>query len=62
MVGCGCTLKVYQIVVWQECSKSGQRGHFSFTTTQNFISWIGELFLAPPLSGYIIGVSHDLQD
>ena len=62
MVGFGWKLKVYQSIVWQECSKSGQKGHFSFTTKQNFISWIGELFLAPPLSGYIIGVAHDLQD
>jgi hypothetical protein len=61
-VVCGGTIKVYQLVIWQECSKSGQKGHISFTTTQDFIPKIGELISAPPLSGHVIGVTHDLHD
>jgi len=53
---------VYQLVIWQECSKSGQKGHISFTTTQDFIPKVGELFSAPPLSGHVVGVTHDLHE
>ncbi len=44
---------MYQLVIWQECSKSGQKGHISFTTTQDFIPKVGELFSA---------VTHDLHE
>ena len=53
---------MYQLVIWQECSKSGQKGHISFTTTQDFIPKVGELFSAPPLSGHVVGVTHDLHE
>ena len=53
---------MYQLVIWQECSKSGQKGHISFTTKQDFIPKVGELFSAPPLSGHVVGVTHDLHE
>ena len=53
---------MYQLLKRQECSKSGQKGHIRFTTTQDFIPKVGELFSAPPLSGHVVGVTHDLHE